>query len=264
MSSFSAEWLALREPADAAARAAALLAPLRLPCDRTLTIVDLATGTGANLRWLAPRLRGKQRWVVVDHETALLDTLSTRPAPAGVEVEPIALDLARELAAVPCSGADLVTASALLDLVSADWLRRLAERCVADRTAVLFALTYDGRIAWEPREDRDERVRDLVNLHQRRDKGFGPALGPAAAETAASAFRAFGYELLTAASDWNLGPESGALQQALVEGWCAAASEIAPNERDALEAWRRRRGEWIERGQSRLVVGHVDIAGRIG
>ena len=48
-------WLALREPADAAARAPQLVEELRsyLPEDRGLTVHDLGCGTGSMARWLA-------------------------------------------------------------------------------------------------------------------------------------------------------------------------------------------------------------------
>ena len=53
-----AEWLALREPADAAARAEDLVARVRRHLDGTprLTVHDLGTGTGSMGRWLAPLL----------------------------------------------------------------------------------------------------------------------------------------------------------------------------------------------------------------
>ncbi len=263
MSGFSAEWLALREPADAAARSASVAASLCADATRPLTIVDLGAGTGANLRWLAPRLAGEQHWVAVDHDAALLDALGEIGAPPGVRVRPLLLDVARGLDAIPLGSANLVTASALLDLVSASWLQRLAERCAAGGADVLFALTYDGRIEWAPRDRSDETIRSLVNRHQRGDKGFGPALGPAAAATAPSIFRTLGYVVLTAASDWALQPRDAALQRALLEGFHAAALAIAPAERAALDDWQGRRNEWIERGESRLIVGHVDMAGRL-
>ena len=58
--SFSAEWLALREPYDTRARNAAVLDAVvsslsALPSSR---IVDLACGTGSTLRALAPRISG--------------------------------------------------------------------------------------------------------------------------------------------------------------------------------------------------------------
>ena len=255
MTSFTAEWLSLREPADAAARSEALAAGF---ADDARRIVDLASGTGANIRYLAPRLRRASHWLAVDNDAQLLAAL----APAGAKVSTLRLDLARALDDVPLDGCNLVTASALLDLVSAAWLHRLAARCAEARAGVLFALTYDGRIEWSPREDADELVRGLINRHQLGDKGFGPALGPGAAAAAVRHFNAVGYEIRTASSDWDLGPESPALQTALIEGLIAAAAEIAPGEAEALDNWARRRRAHVAAGVSRVRLGHVDLGGR--
>ena len=256
MTSFTAEWLGLREPADAAARSEALAAGF---ADHARRIVDLASGTGANIRYLAPRLRRATRWLAVDNDAQLLGALVP---PAGASVSKLTLDLARALDDLPLDRCDLVTASALLDLVSEPWLVRLAARCSESRAGVLFALTYDGRIEWSPREDADELVRGLINRHQLGDKGFGPALGPRAAAAAVAHFNAAGYEIRAAPSDWDLGPESPALQSALIEGWIAAAAEIAPGVAEALGDWARRRRAHVAAGASRVRLGHVDLGGR--
>jgi SAM-dependent methyltransferase len=256
MSGFTSGWLRLREPADAAARSATLAAAFAGSARR---IVDLATGTGANVRYLAPRFPNAQHWLAVDDDDALLAAFAP---PAGANVSKLRLDLAHALDGLPLEGSDLITASALLDLVSESWLRRLAERCAGVGADVLFALTYDGRIEWSPAEDGDELVRSLVNRHQLGDKGFGPALGPRAADAAVAAFGALGYAMRTAPSDWLLGAESAALQAALIEGWHSAAVEIAPGGRDALNAWMERRRAHVAAGRSRLCVGHLDVAGK--
>ena len=74
VSGFSADWLALREPFDAAARTSALVAELRahLPRGTPLEILDLGCGAGSNLRHLAPLLGGPQRWRLADHDATLL------------------------------------------------------------------------------------------------------------------------------------------------------------------------------------------------
>ena len=253
MTRFTADWLRLREPADAMARAPELVAPFAHGA-RTLRVVDLASGTGANFRYLAPRLGGPQDWLLVDHDPALL-------AVAGGGVRTLTLDLARSLDALHFEEFDLVTASALLDLVSAPWLERLAARCAAARVGVLFALTYGGFIEWSPSDPADERVRSLVNRHQRTDKGFGPALGPAAAAAAAERFSKVGYEVRTERSDWQLGSSDTALQLALIADWTRAAAEVAPDEKASLQDWAGRRRAFLAIGRSRLRVGHVDIAG---
>lgn len=287
MSGFSSDWLALREPFDAAARAAPLAEQLakRLASRGTaapLEIVDLGAGAGSNLRYLAPRLRGAQRWRLVDHDEALLAaalaatrawaeargalcsargaTLTLRGAGLDCEIACEHRDL-RELAALPLPANGLVTAAALLDLVSAEWLALLAARCRAANAAVCFALTYDGRTTYEPPEPEDATVLALFNRHQLGDKSFGPALGPNAAVAAARTFERNGFSVITAASDWLIGEESVAMQTALLAGWHGAAAEIASERRADLSRWHERRCHHVASGTSRLMVGHVDLIG---
>ncbi len=286
MSGFGAEWLAMREAFDAEARNGGLVGELapRWARARVTEIVDLATGTGANVRYLAPRIHGRQRWTVVDHDAALLAAVAPRLAgwaeqrgyhcrihgPEATvtgegfeaQVQPRQLDLARDLDRAVPEGLHLVTAAALLDLVSESWLARLVQGCRAAGAAFLLALTYDGETTWLPEDPEDARVRDAVNRHQERDKGFGRALGPGAVERAATLYRAAGYRVAQAKSDWRIGPEAGAMQRALLDGWRAAAAEIEPDRGGALSGWTARREAAIERGESALRVGHLDIAGR--
>ncbi|HEX7079882.1 MAG TPA: class I SAM-dependent methyltransferase [Gammaproteobacteria bacterium] len=288
MSGFAAEWLAQREAADRAARSA--LPPVEaVGANRehdALDVVDLGAGTGANLRFLGPWIARRQRWTLADDDPHLLALARSATAEwaaahgiavedAGGESAPgfvlrgpelecrvatVAVDLAHVVAPELPRGS-LVTASALLDLVSERWLRALAARCAKAKAAVLFALTYDGRIDLEPADDGDARLRALVNRHQRRDKGFGPALGPSAPAAALDCFAGEGYVMSSSRSDWRLGPEHAALQRALVDGWLSAAREAAPDEADALDRWQRRRHADLAAGRLRIVVGHTDVAG---
>jgi SAM-dependent methyltransferase len=264
METFSADWLALREPADHAARAhelvTALAAHLRTrPPGRVL---DLAGGTGSNIRYLLPRLPGIARWTLFDHDPRLLEVatrdLEPRCTSAGSAFDTVRGDL-NDVARLPLDEGALVTASALLDLVSAAWLRAFARRCRETRVSVLCALSYDGVMAGDPPEPEDERVRTLVNAHQRTDKGFGPALGPDAAVVAEQCFREEGYEVRIAPSDWHLGPELAPLQRPLIEGWAGAAKALAPAEAEAIDVWQARRIALVGAGVSRLRVGHRDL-----
>ncbi len=65
-----------------------------------------------------------------------------------------------------------------------------------------------------------------VNAHQRTDKGFGPALGPAAAALAIARFEALGYSVVHGASDWVIGPDDRDIQTEMLTGWASAAREI--------------------------------------
>ena len=265
---FSADWLALREPADRAARSTRLTRAIAdaFPREAELRILDLGAGTGANMRYLTKYLPDHQSWLLVDYDAALLASVPTRDD-GSCQVETRQLDLrmlgddaTREI----FSGRALVTASALLDLVSKEWLRALAARCRESGAALLFALSYDGRIECSPEEPEDAEVRELVNRHQRTDKGFGRALGPEASAVAESLLISVGYGVERERSDWVLEPGSHQLQRQLIDGWAQAAAEIAPERSTSIAGWRNRRLAHAAALRSRLVVGHEDLAAWIG
>jgi hypothetical protein len=262
MAGFSADWLILREPEDLRVRSTALVGMIvERWANEPLRILDLGAGTGANRRFLDRHFPGAQ-WLLVDNDRGLLARAVATLRPAA-HLETRVIDLATTFESDDDLFADrnLVTASALLDLVSEDWLLALARRCAGVRAAVLFALTYNGEMQCTPIEPEDEAVRDLVNIHQQTNKGFGPALGPSAADAAAHAFDALGYEVWRAASDWELGPDSAVLQAQLVEGWAEAAEAVAPERASLIRDWKARRLAHISAGRSHVVVGHEDMAG---
>jgi hypothetical protein len=259
--SFSAHWLTLREPADHAARSLMVARAVfdTLPSGVPLKILDLAAGTGSNFRYLTAGPCGRRgprpSWLLVDHDPDLLARVPPSP-----DVETRCLDLSTLGDRTIFDGRSLVTASALLDLVSEEWVGALAAGCAASGAAVLFALSYDGRIVCSPEDPDDASVAALVNEHQRTDKGFGPALGPDATDAAARSFAAVGYRIERAASDWLLTPESRALQAQLIEGWAQAATEMSPVRARVIDGWRDRRLAHVAAGWSEIVVGHEDLA----
>jgi SAM-dependent methyltransferase len=260
---FSPRWLALREGVDHGARPSELLGPLQATwrARRWSRVLDLGSGTGSNLRYLAPRLPGPQFWTLVDRDPVLLDAVEL-PSPGlspPLEVETAVGDLSREGLAL-VARADLVTASALLDLVSESWLRALVERSAASKAGVLIALSYDGSVAWSPPADPDDdRIRRAVNTHQRRDKGTGPALGPTAPHRARTLFQEAGFRTWLLPSPWRLGPEERGLALALVQGWAEVAQEESPGQSLRIRRWRERRWKALETGGTRLTVGHLDL-----
>lgn len=296
MSGFDPDWLALREPFDRAAREAAAQA-LDIPAfaahlrerrgpDAVLRVLDLGCGTGANLRALAPRLGGAQRWRLVDHDPRLLaalpDVLRGWAAAQGwradgeaeglrIEGPALSLDVAWQQADLAgghdgphLDGADLVTASALLDLVSADWLARWIARCRVAGAALCFALSVDDRLHWQPSDAVDDEVHALFRAHQRRDKGFGPALGGSAVHAALPMLARAGYCCTTSASDWHVdaaqGPAHRAMLAAMVDGIASAACEQDSKAASRVQAWRDRRQALLDEPSALgLVVGHTDL-----
>ena len=194
MSGFSADWLALREPYDLRARNSAVLDAVTAFFERrtSLNVVDLACGTGSTLRAISPRLPARQSWTLMDNDLDLLARAASAPPKPGIAVTAVPLDLNQQLEAAFEGKVDLVTTSALLDLVSEAWLHRLAVAVTDFSIPFYAALSYDGRVTFTPPDPFDAAIARSVDAHQHTDKGFGPALGPAAADFALTRFEALG------------------------------------------------------------------------
>jgi hypothetical protein len=259
MSRCSAEWLARRELYDRRARNAAVLGSVAqcfAACPSAM-IVDLACGTGATLRAISGALPHRQSWRLVDNDLSLL-ARAQQAFGAEITVRTIPLDLMHNVEAALDGPVDLVTTSAFLDLVSGEWIERLATEIAARNLPFYAALSYDGRVAFGPADEADARVIAAFNRHQRTDKGFGPALGPAAAESAIELFERIGYAIEEGASDWVLGPADN-LQAEVLSGLASAAAEIDGIATGAIDGWTRRRKLMLSAQCSKLRVGHVDF-----
>ncbi|MDE2577041.1 MAG: class I SAM-dependent methyltransferase [Rhodospirillales bacterium] len=275
---FDASWLALREPYDAAARAAPLARRFAAGLPPRPRILDLGAGTGSLFRWLAPRIGGDQHWVLADSDTVLLDHASAAIAdwaaaqgwgfgmggragqpsllvitPRGIwHIERRLVDLARPPA---LAGFDGVVCSALLDLVSAAWIARLAG---ALRAPLLACLTVDGRDGLRPGDPRDRMIAAAFRRDQARDKGFGRALGTAAAATLRAALAARDFEVAQLAADWRIPPRGRAMLATLIAERARVAAWHLPGQRAAIAAWEHRRLGQIMAARLAMRVGHID------
>lgn len=260
----SPSWLDLREPADGAARARDLVGRLRRPApDRGWSIHDLASGSGSMGRWLAPLLPGPQRWVLYDRDADLLALASANtPGPAAdgadVALETRVCDVT-QLGPDDFAGAALITASALLDLLTRDELEPLIHACAGAGCPVLLTLTVTGRIQLLPPDPLDIRIAAAFAAHQRRMTPRGQLLGPDAAEAAAEAFRALGAEVAVRPSPWRLGPAESELAVEWLNGWVDAACEQEPELIADADLYRRRRLSGAAAGALAVTVDHADL-----
>jgi hypothetical protein len=264
MSGFDAGWLDLRAPADGRARSTVLMEEIARHFRGRLqiTVVDLGGGTGAMMRALAPHLPRQQHWHLVDNDSRLLAAVAERnrdALPATISWQTQQADLQRDLETVMAEPADLVTLSALLDLVSIEWLERLADLVAAAGRPIYAPLTYNGRNACDPADPFDDAVIAAFNAHQRGDKGFGPAMGPMAAARTTERLAVRRFNVGLGDSDWQLGDDDRALQAAVLHSWHEAAAEHGVLERRELDAWLQRRLERLQGGKARLTIGHKDI-----
>lgn len=228
-----------------------------------------------------PQLGHDQHWLLLDNDAGLFHRLpdllqywaSTHDArfdnsngicriehdSFSATIEHRILDLASEVEHIPMGDIQLLTASALLDLTSANWLQIISTKVYKCKCACLFALNYNGKIQWHAELEADSVVSSLLNQHQLNEKGFGLALGPEAGHFFTAALRNLGRQVITGESDWVIRPHDRELQLAIIDGWSPSAVEQDEHQEELISQWHLMRKQAIEQGLSTLTVGHIDV-----
>ncbi|MFF8943026.1 trans-aconitate methyltransferase [Streptomyces sp. NPDC014864] len=262
---YAPEWLQLREVADAAARATELLEPLRSRLadppgrDGGIVVHDLGCGTGSMGRWLAPRIDGAQHWILHDRDPYLLHfaaVASPHAAADGsrVTVETRRGDVAR-LTPDALIGASLVTASALLDVLTHDEIDTLAAACTGAGCPALLTLSVVGRVDITPADPLDAEIAEAFNAHQRRTG----LLGPDALAVACESFARHGAAVRVHPSPWRLGADQRELTAQWLRGWVGAAVEQRPELKALADRYLTERLAACAAGELTVVVHHSDL-----
>ncbi|REH42876.1 hypothetical protein BCF44_110378 [Kutzneria buriramensis] len=224
-----------------------------------LVIRDLGCGTGSLGRWLSPLLPNPQHWIMQDREPDLLrhvymDVTST----ALVTVETRLGDLGGVTAA-DLAGTSLVTASALLDILTTEEVDRLAAACADARVPALFTLSVLGEVELSPADPLDAEIAEAFNEHQRRVQDGRRLLGPDAPAAVVESFEKRGVAVQVAPSPWQLGGDHPELTAEWLRGWVGAAVEQRPELAAEAASYLRQRLDAIEEGRLSGTVGHVDV-----
>ena len=279
MTGFSAQWLALREPADHRARDASLrdqvihdLNHLARVRPGPIKIVDLGCGSGSNLRALAPHMPATQHWTLVDYDPALLsaaksalvqwadqtvsdqDILVLHKNGKHISVKFLCEDLSSNLESVLALPTDLLTAAAFFDLVAEHWLERF---CGLLRSPLYTVLTYNGQEIWHPPEPMDAAVLNAFHAHQQTDKGFGVAAGPNAVGVMEALLKARGFAVSSAQSPWKLAEADRNLIEQLAIGSAGAVLETKQVSAEDVSAWKQSRSV-----AQTCEIGHIDLYAR--
>lgn len=283
MSEFSSQWLGMREPADHRStnpalreQLNALLTRSRAKDNQSLRIIDLGSGTGSNLRGLAPHLDSDQHWTLIDYDPKLIEaarlalnawadgfesngeqTLHLKKAGKHIQVDFLCTDLSKNIETILEQPADLLTAAAFFDLVAEPWLERF---CSALCTPFYTVLTYDGTEQWMPKHPADEEALRAFHAHQATDKGFGLAAGPRAVDIMQRLLLDYGFQVSIAPSPWELDQTHDTeLIHALATGSAQAVGETGLLDAATLASWKTARQE-----AQACTIGHWDLLATFG
>jgi hypothetical protein len=291
MGEFSADWLALREPVDHRSRNLSLQNQVIDFLNQSTPVVpglmhitDLGSGTGSNLRALAPHFGAMQCWTLVDYDSNLLraarttllswaDGILDSNAPNLIRevgsfsgpVESLVItknmktiavqfrctDLLADYRSILNEPADLITAAAFFDLVAEPWL---AAFCAALSKPLYTVLTYDGKETWGPPNALDADVLRAFHAHQSTNKGFGAALGPRGADRLQSLLEGKGYITACEPSPWRMDYHDRTLIEQLAMGTASAVPEMGMQETSVIDQW-----EQARRQASHCEIGHIDL-----
>ncbi|MFC7491055.1 MULTISPECIES: class I SAM-dependent methyltransferase [unclassified Knoellia] len=280
----TADWLGLRESADAAARSEALVDSLvalmgrqrktsvedtrpdgcgaPAPSPQALVIHDLGCGSGSMARWLAPRLPGPQRWILHDRDPALLAVAEVDPPRVAADGSWVTVETRRgdvtRLSSRSLTGASLMAASALLDMFTGEDVDRVVESCVRAGCPALLTLSVTGHVRFTPADSLDARLERAFNGHQRRTVAGRTLLGPGAVAVVARVFRGHGWGVHVANSAWHLDASNPALTREWLCGWAGAAVEQRPELAARAHDWLARRTADVDAILS-VTVEHVDL-----
>lgn len=260
----SSDWLTLREAEDARARSRGLAhAVLPLLPSGPFTVHDLGSGTGSMMRWLAPLLPGPQTWVLHDWNADLLRDASDGPRPRDRAGMPVSLrprvGSLEHLDGDDLRGASLVTASALLDVLTAAEAHAIVDACVTAGTPALLSLSVTGEVHLRPRDARDKTVERAFNDHQQQERNGRRLLGRYGAPIVQGLFAREGWRVRKAVTTWQLDDDRPRLLGEWFEGWVDAAEEQSPELRETLSGYRRLRRDQQARGELSALVYHLDL-----
>ena len=225
----------------------------RGPRGRVLEIIDLGAGTGANQRWLAPRLPFQQRWIHLDHDPTISRSM---PFPQDTMIIDGSVEALERLLADGSSNHRLVACSALLDVLTTGHLAAVCRALIDNQVPALFSLSVTGTQRISPTDPHDQRLLGAFNDHQRR---AGRA-GPDAITLAVDNLRIGGFTVRILETPWRLTASSDAafVEQLLRERLDAAVAQD-PSLAPVAEAWFELRRAQLELGVLRMEVGHRDI-----
>ena len=248
-----------------------------------LKVVDVGSGTGANVRYYFDRIPHTQEWTLIGQSTQLLDegvnslsafaqendygwqhqsnntfVLTDAEKTATIKLVSGSIEHIEQLADLP--QADIVTANAVFDLLSFEQFDALVEKLAQHDVCLLATLNY-YETSFLPFFKEDHRFLRWYHMHMKRPQPMGIAMGPDCSEEMLDLLAQHHMMIEQEGSQWHLKKCDSTMHRYLLHFIEHAIAELSlsPEEKQDFDAWINKKKDLCRQRELEIIVDHSDI-----
>ncbi len=215
--------------------------------NKDISILDIGSGTGASCIYFMEKITANQVWTLVELNPELAKASAERIAAYAVENGYIVQQGAQQLflqkkqkfvtvhirqesflqmdSRLDWGSIDLLTATAVFDLLSKELFAKFIEPIITYRIPLLGTINYE-RMSFLPTDSLSEKYADLYTQHMVRPQAFGHAMGGNCIREITSLFRQNGLSFVSGESNWRIPPEDATMRHYLLDYMADAIPEL--------------------------------------
>lgn len=277
---FTGTWLAMRESYDISSRNKNLTKFIK----KSDSILDIGSGTGAFSRWCLDNNIFFDTMMLLDHDQRLLNNsykitsqfckgkqlISEKISNTEYKVkDPIneftfkfkTLHKDLSLAFNLINSFDVLSMSALIDLLSINYLNKLFKNIEHDKV-IIMTLCFNGQIYWNKKNSHDKYIVNEFNREQQSIKGGNLSLGCESVSKVKQLSKKKKYKFSIYDSSWKLSSNSNDdkyFHQKYLETIYKPLKKNNKIDRKLLDQWFISKIKLIKNGSLETKVGHNDI-----
>ena len=277
---FTSTWLSLRESYDTSSRNKNLTKYIK----KSDSILDIGCGTGAFCRWCIDNNTFFDTMMLLDHDQRLLNKfykiMSKFSKDKKLIIEKISTKefkikdpihkfnykfktLHKDLSLVfdLINSFDVLSMSALIDLLSANYLTKLFKNINRDKVIVM-SLCFNGQIHWNIKNSYDKYIVNEFNKEQQSIKEDSLSLGYESIDKVKQLAKKKKFKFFLYDSSWNLSSNSNDdkhFHQKYLETIYKPLKKNHQIDKELLDQWFSSKIKLINNGSLTTKVGHNDI-----
>jgi len=277
---FTGTWLAMRESYDISSRNKNLTKFIK----KSDSILDIGSGTGAFSRWCLDNNIFFDSMMLLDHDQRLLNNsykitsqfckgkqlISEKISNTEYKVkDPIneftfkfkTLHKDLSLAFNLINSFDVLSMSALIDLLSINYLNKLFKNIEHDKV-IIMTLCFNGQIYWNKKNSHDKYIVNEFNREQQSINGGNLSLGCESVSKVKQLSKKKKYKFSIYDSSWKLSSNSNDdkyFHQKYLETIYKPLKKNNKIDRKLLDQWFISKIKLINNGSLETKVGHNDI-----